>query len=137
MKEMDQKIMTFLMFEGKAEEAMNFYTSLFDDSEIISIKRYGANEAGTEGSVMRASFTLHGQVFMCIDSHVQHGFTFTPAVSLYVNCESEAEIEKVFEELGQGGQVLMPLGSYPFSPKFGWVADRFGVSWQLNLLGNA
>ncbi|WP_313641252.1 VOC family protein [Paenibacillus sp.] len=137
MKEMDQKIMTFLMFEGKAEEAMNFYTSLFDDSEIISIKRYGANEAGTEGSVMQASFTLHGQVFMCIDSHVQHGFTFTPAVSLYVNCESEAEIEKVFEELGQGGQVLMPLGSYPFSPKFGWVADRFGVSWQLNLLGNA
>lgn len=137
MKETNQKIMTFLMFEGKAEEAMNFYTTLFDDSEVISVKRYGANEAGPEGSVMQASFSLHGQVFMCIDSYVQQGFTFTPAISLYVNCESEAEIDRVYESLAQGGQVLMPLGSYPFSPKFGWVADRFGVTWQLNLPGNA
>ncbi|ETT46447.1 hypothetical protein BSK66_19100 [Paenibacillus odorifer] len=136
MKELNQKIMTFLMFEGKAEEAMNFYTSLFDHSEIISIKRYGANEEGPEGSVMQATFSLHGQVFMCIDSYVKHGFTFTPAVSLYVNCESEAEIDRVYEALSQGGQVLMPLGEYPFSSKFGWVADQFGVSWQLNLLGN-
>lgn len=137
MKETNQKIMPFLMFEGKAEEAMNYYTSLFDDSEVISIKRYGPNEAGPEGSVFQASFSLHGQVFMCIDSHVQHGFTFTPAISLYVNCESEAEIDRVFESLGQGGQILMPLGSYPFSPKFGWVADRFGVTWQLSLLVKA
>jgi predicted 3-demethylubiquinone-9 3-methyltransferase (glyoxalase superfamily) len=134
MENSNQKIMTFLMFEdGKAEEAMNFYTSLFGDSEIISIKRYGANEAGPEGTVMQASFSLHGQVFMCIDSYVKHGFTFTPAISLYVNCESEVEIERAFQELSQDGQVLMPLGSYPFSQKFGWVADRFGVSWQLNL----
>ncbi|AWV34037.1 VOC family protein [Paenibacillus sp. FSL H7-0716] len=136
MKELNQKIMTFLMFEGKAEEAMNFYTSLFDYSEIINIKRYGADEAGPEGSVMQASFSLHGQVFMCIDSYVKHGFTFTPAVSLYVNCESEAEIDRVYAALSQGGQVLMPLGEYPFSSKFGWVADQFGVSWQLNLSGN-
>ncbi|MDH6428544.1 hypothetical protein BSK62_17735 [Paenibacillus odorifer] len=136
MKELNQKIMTFLMFEGKAEEAMNFYTSLFDHSEIISIKRYGTNEAGPEGSVMQATFSLHGQVFMCIDSYVKHGFTFTPAVSLYVNCESEAEIDRVYAALSQGGQVLMPLGEYPFSSKFGWVADQFGVSWQLNLSGN-
>ncbi|MNP81219.1 3-demethylubiquinone-9 3-methyltransferase [compost metagenome] len=73
---------------------------------------------------------------MCIDSYVKHGFTFTPAVSLYVNCESEAEIDRVYAALSQGGQVLMPLGEYPFSSKFGWVADQFGVSWQLNLLGN-
>ncbi|MNO02198.1 3-demethylubiquinone-9 3-methyltransferase [compost metagenome] len=67
---------------------------------------------------------------------MKHGFTFTPAVSLYVNCESEAESDRVYEALSQGGQVLMPLGEYPFSSKFGWVADQFGVSWQLNLSGN-
>ncbi|MNC27511.1 3-demethylubiquinone-9 3-methyltransferase [compost metagenome] len=70
---------------------------------------------------------------MCIDSYVKHGFSFTPSISLYVNCASEAELDTVFEQLSQGGNVLMPLGEYPFSRKFGWVADRFGVTWQLNL----
>lgn len=128
-----QKITTFLMFEGRAEEAMNFYVSLFDQSEILSLQHYGANDDGVEGSVLRAVFTLNGQVFMSIDSSVKHGFTFTPAMSLFVTCGSEEEIEKVFGELSAEGQVLMPLGAYPFSKKFGWVADRFGVSWQLIL----
>ncbi len=74
---------------------------------------------------------------MCIDSYVKHGFTFTPAISLYVNCKSEEEINDLFAELSKGGQVLMPLDRYPFSDKFGWVADRFGVSWQLNLAVNS
>ncbi|KWX70008.1 hypothetical protein D3C73_809380 [compost metagenome] len=126
-------ISTFLMFEGQAEEAMNFYVSLFDRSEVTSIKRYGPGEAGAEGTVMHASFTIKGASFMCIDSYVKHGFSFTPAISLYVNCASEAELDTVFEQLSQGGNVLMPLGEYPFSRKFGWVADRFGVTWQLNL----
>ncbi|WP_216625878.1 VOC family protein [Paenibacillus planticolens] len=130
---MSQKITTFLMFEGQAEEAMNFYTSLFDQSEIVEIKRYGAGEAGVEGSVVRATFSLHGQVFMCIDSFVKHDFSFTPAISLYVNCDSDEEIERVYAALSQDGKVYMPLGSYPFSEKFGWVGDRFGVTWQLNL----
>ncbi|KZE75819.1 VOC family protein [Paenibacillus elgii] len=128
-----QKITTFLMFEGKAEEAMNFYITLFDRSEIISMQQYGPNEAGAEGTVVQALFSLNGQVFMCIDSSVKHNFTFTPSMSLYVTCDTEAEIERVFGRLSDGGSVLMPLGAYPFSEKFGWVQDKFGVSWQLNL----
>lgn len=128
-----QKFVAFLMFEGKAEAAMNFYTSLFAGSKIDHIARYGAGEAGPEGSVMMAAFSLSGQQFMASDSYVQHAFTFTPAISIWVNCESEAEIERAFGALAEGGAVLMPLDAYPFSKKFGWVQDRFGVSWQLTL----
>jgi predicted 3-demethylubiquinone-9 3-methyltransferase (glyoxalase superfamily) len=130
-----QKITTFLMFEGSAEEAMTFYASLFDDAEINSITRYGADGPGKEGSVQHATFTLAGQRFMCIDSPGQHDFTFTPAVSLFVQCENEAEIGHLYAALAEQGTALMPLGSYGFSAKFGWVNDRFGVSWQLNLPG--
>ncbi|BCU82851.1 VOC family protein [Polycladomyces abyssicola] len=129
----NQKITMFFMFDGKAEEAMNFYTSLFDQSEIISITRYGANEDGEEGKVKHATFSLCGQEFMCIDSSVKHEFTFTPAISLYVKCDTEDEIDRLFEKLTQDGAVLMPLQAYPFSQKFCWVVDKFGVSWQLSL----
>ncbi|KIV74694.1 PhnB protein [Bacillus mycoides] len=132
----NQKITTFLMFEGKAEEAMNFYTSLFNQSEIVSISRYDENGPGKEGTVIYATFTLNGQEFMCIDSYVKHDFTFTPAMSLYVTCDTEEEIETVFNKLAQDGKVLMPLGSYPFSKKFGWLNDKYGVSWQLTLAGD-
>lgn len=131
-----QKITTFLMFEGRAEEAMTFYLSLFDDAEVLGISRYGADDAGggEEGKVRHASFSLAGQTLMCIDSSVKHEFGFTPAVSLYVQCDDEAEIERLYGALAEQGAVLMPLGSYGFSDRFGWVNDRFGVSWQLNLL---
>ncbi|MEJ2708731.1 MAG: VOC family protein [Anaerolineales bacterium] len=128
-----QKITPFLMFEGRAEEAMNYYTALFEQSEIVSITRYGPGQAGAEGSVQHAIFSLNGQEFMCIDSNVEHDFTFTPAISLYVNCETEAKIDELFEKLSHNGQILMPLDRYPFSEKFAWLADKFGVSWQLNL----
>jgi predicted 3-demethylubiquinone-9 3-methyltransferase (glyoxalase superfamily) len=128
-----QKITTFLMFEGNAEEAMTFYTSLFDDAGITSITRYGADGPGKDGSVQQATFTLSGQVFMCIDSPTHHKFTFTPAVSLFVQCANEAEIGRLYTALAEQGTELMPLSSYGFSAKFGWVNDRFGVSWQLNL----
>ena len=128
-----QKVTTFLMFTGQAEAAMNLYTSLFKQSEILNLTRYGANEAGAEGTVQHATFTLNGQEFMCIDSSAVHAFTFTPSMSLYVRCDSEEEIDRVFATLSQGGQILMPLDEYPFSAKFGWLADRFGVSWQLSL----
>ena len=128
-----QKITTFLMFEGKAEAAINLYTSLFKDSRVVNITRYGPNEDGPEGSVMHATFALNGQEFMAIDSAVRHGFTFTPSMSLYVRCGSEAEIDALFAALSEGGAVMMPLGEYPFSPRFGWLADKFGVSWQLTL----
>jgi predicted 3-demethylubiquinone-9 3-methyltransferase (glyoxalase superfamily) len=130
---MKPSVTPFLMFDGKAEEAMNFYVSLIKNSSITGIKRYGPGEAGTEGSVMQATFTLADQSFMCIDSPVKHAFSFTPAMSLFVECESEADIDRLFSELSKGGQILMPLGNYPFAKKFAWLSDRFGVSWQLIL----
>lgn len=128
-----QKITTFLMFDGKAEEAMTFYTSLFKESGIVSITRYGANEVGSEGTVKRAIFSLNGQEYMCIDSPAKHDFTFTPSISLYVSCDTEEQIDTLFNKLSTDGKILMPLSSYPFSKKFSWLADKFGVTWQLNL----
>ncbi|GGQ53860.1 MULTISPECIES: VOC family protein [Streptomyces] len=128
-----RKITTFLMFEGNAEDAMTFYISLFDDAEVVGLTRYGADGPGKEGTVQHATFSLAGQEFMCIDSPVQHEFTFTPAVSLFVQCEDEAELDRLYAALSEQGTTLMPLGDYGFSAKFGWVNDRFGVSWQLNL----
>jgi predicted 3-demethylubiquinone-9 3-methyltransferase (glyoxalase superfamily) len=128
-----QKITTFLMFEGNAEEAMTFYISLFDDAEVVRVTRYGAEGPGKEGSVQQATFALAGQQFMCIDSPAHHEFTFTPSVSLFVQCADQAEIDRLYAALGEGGAELMPLGDYGFSARFGWVNDRFGVSWQLNL----
>ena len=124
---------TMLMFEGAAEEAMNLYVSLFKGPVVMRVERYGPGEQGAEGSVKRADFTLGGHRLACIDSPVKHGFTFTPSVSLLVDCEDEAEMDAAFAGLSEGGAVLMPPGSYGFSTKFAWVNDRFGVSWQLNL----
>jgi len=129
-----EKVTPFLMFQNAdAEEAMNYYTSLIEDSEIKSIVRYGANESGDEGTVMHAIFSLKGQEFMCIDSNVKHAFSFTPSFSIFITCDTEEELDTLFEKLSVDGQVLMPLGDYGFSKKFGWVNDRFGVSWQINL----
>jgi predicted 3-demethylubiquinone-9 3-methyltransferase (glyoxalase superfamily) len=127
------KVTPFLMFEGKAEEAMNFYTTLIGDSEITDITRYGKDESGDEGTVMQAVFTLKGQEIMCIDSNIKHGFTFTPSFSLFVTCDTEEEINHLYESLSDGGETMMPLGDYGFSKKFGWISDKFGVSWQLTL----
>lgn len=112
---------------------MRFYVGLFPGSRIRQIDRYGPGEAGAEGSVRRADFTVAGQDIVCIDSPVQHAFTFTPAFSLFVECENAAEQDAAFTALAAGGAVLMPLANYGFSTRFGWVNDRFGVSWQLNL----
>ncbi|PWI42918.1 VOC family protein [Streptomyces sp. ICBB 8177] len=128
-----KKITTFLMFEGDAEEAMAFYVSLFDDAEIVAVDRYGAEGPGRPGSVRLGTFSLAGEVFMCIDSPAPHDFTFTPALSLFVQCGNEAEIDRLYAALAEGGTELMPLGDHGFSARFGWVDDRFGVSWQLNL----
>lgn len=130
---MSDKVRPFLMFEGKAEEAMNAYVALLPDSEIVQIERYGPQGPGPEGSVVRALFRLAGQEVYCIDSHVHHAFTFTPAFSFFVECETEAELERCFSTLMEGGQALMPLDNYGFSRRFGWLNDRFGVSWQFNL----
>jgi len=128
-----QKITPFLMFDGRAEEAMTLYISLFKNSEILSKTLYKANEAGPEGSVMHAIFMLNGQEYMCIDSAVKHAFTFTPSISFYIVCETEDEINTLYQQLSSNGEVMMPLDTYPFSERFGWIADQFGVSWQLDL----
>lgn len=126
-------IRPFLMFEGKAEEAMNLYVSLFPGSSIDSMSKYGPGEAGAEGTVQLASFTLAGQTVMCIDSPAKHAFTFTPSFSFFVDLPSLEDLEKIAAILGKDGAVMMPLDNYGFSRRFTWRSDRFGVSWQLNL----
>lgn len=130
---MARNVAPFLMFDGSAEEAMRLYIGLFRDSAITRIERYGAGEMGAEGSIKRADFTLAGRELICIDSPIKHAFTFTPSLSLFVDCESEAEFDAAFSSLSAGGEVLMPPDNYGFSAKFGWTNDRYGVSWQLNL----
>ena len=112
---------------------MTFYVSLFPDGKIVDIARYGPGQAGPEGSVKVASFIVGGQTVMCIDSPAKHAFTFTPAFSLFVDCDSEEDIRRLAAALGEGGAALMPLGSYGFSRQFTWLNDRYGVSWQINL----
>lgn len=129
-----KKVTPFLMFQhNNAEEAMNFYLSIFEDSEIVHMKRYGANETGKEGTINEATLSIKGQEFMFFDSPVKHQFDFTPSISIFITCDSENEIDDLFAKLSTDGGVLMPLGDYGFSKKFGWVNDKFGVSWQINL----
>lgn len=131
---MSVTVRPFLMFQGRqAEAAMQLYTSLVPGSEILEVERYGAGGPGPEGSVMRATFSVAGQVVQCTDSWVEHAFTFTPSFSFFVECESEAQMDALWAELSQGGAAMMPLDDYGFSRRFGWLSDRFGVSWQLNL----
>jgi predicted 3-demethylubiquinone-9 3-methyltransferase (glyoxalase superfamily) len=129
---MPRSVVTQLMFEGKAEEAMTLYVSLFGGS-VTALEKYGPGQHGKEGTVKRAEFTVGGHRLACIDSPVPHAFTFTPSASLFVECADEAELDRALATLSDGGAVLMPPGNYGFSRKFAWVSDRFGVSWQLNL----
>lgn len=130
-----QKIVPYLWFHNQAEEAADFYTSLFDNSDVTELTRYDQASAEASGqpagSVMTVSFRLAGQQFVALNGGPH--FNFTPAVSFFVNCETEEEIDHLWQQLSAGGQTLMPFQEYPFSGKFGWTNDRFGVSWQLNL----
>ena len=130
---MAKQIAPFLMFTGQAEEAMTLYTSLFDDGRILDLTRYGPEGPGAAGTVQRGRFTLAGQEFLCTDSPPVHEFSFTPSFSIWIEAESADELERLFAALADGGTQLMPLADYGFSRRFGWLNDRFGVSWQLNL----
>jgi predicted 3-demethylubiquinone-9 3-methyltransferase (glyoxalase superfamily) len=130
---MPRSVSTFLMFYGVAEEAMNFYVSLFKGAVIDSVERWAPGEQGREGSMKRGMFRVAGHDLVAFDSPVKHEFDFTPSMSLFVECESEDELDAAYAKLSEGGKALMPLGDYGFSKKFGWINDRFGVSWQLNL----
>ncbi|HWT72539.1 MAG TPA: VOC family protein [Oxalicibacterium sp.] len=124
----------FFMFQdGVAQAALDLYFDTFPGSRMVSAERYAEGEAGPAGTIKVAVFMLCGREFMCSDSPVRHQFSFTPSSSTFVEFDSAAELERVFSVLSAGGQVLMPLDNYGFSQRFGWVNDRFGLSWQLNL----
>lgn len=125
----------FFMFhtDGKAEEAMRFYTSLFTGATVDRADRYGPGEQGKEGALKRGETTILGQKLIFFDSPVPHTFNFTPAISLFVECESEAELRTLAKALGEGGSEYMPIGNYGFSALYAWIGDRYGVTWQLNL----
>jgi predicted 3-demethylubiquinone-9 3-methyltransferase (glyoxalase superfamily) len=109
-----QKITPFLWFDGKAEEAMNFYTSIFKNSKIVSVMSYGET-----GTFMSGTFELQGQEFIVLNGGPQ--FTFSPATSFFVNCETQAEVDELWEKLAEGGK----------PNRCGWLDDKFGVSWQI------
>jgi predicted 3-demethylubiquinone-9 3-methyltransferase (glyoxalase superfamily) len=114
-----QKITPFLWFNDQAEEAVKFYTSIFKNSKIGTISRYGDVGPGQTGKVMSANFELGGQEFMALNGGPV--FTFTPAISFFVNCETQEEVDEFWEKLSQGGE----------KQKCGWLKDKFGVSWQI------
>ena len=120
-----QKITPFLWFDNQAEEAMNHYISIFPDSKVVSIMRYGDEGPGPKGAVMSVTFQLAGQGFMALNGGPQ--FTFTEAISLYVHCETQAEVDELWEKLSEGGE----------PGPCGWLKDKYGLSWQIipNALG--
>ena len=131
---MKNQMARFLTFQdNNAENAMNFYVELFDNSKIVSVNRWGKGGPVEEGKIMQAIFDLNGNLFMCSDSPAVHDWDFSPAVSNFIECENESEQERLFSKLSENGTVTMPLNNYGFSKRFGWVIDQFGVSWQLNL----
>ena len=119
--------------DGVAQAALDLYFATFPDSRMVSVERYARGDPGPAGTIKVAVFTLCGREFMCSDSPVKHGFSFTPASSTFVDFDEAADLERTFRVLADGGHVLMPLNDYGFSQRFGWLNDRFGVSWQLNL----
>lgn len=126
----------FLMFQdGTAQRALDLYFATLPDARMVRVERYDQRGPGAPGTIKVAVFTLCGREFMCSDSPVRHAFAFTPSSSIFVDFDSVAELDRVFGMLSDGGQVLMPLGNYGFSQRFGWLNDRFGVSWQLNFPG--
>ncbi len=137
---MARAINPFLMFNlglepGKtAEAAMNFYAGLFSDSRIEHMVRYDGAGPGPAGAVKEARLSLLGRTLEFFDSPVKHAFNFTPAISFAVACDSAEEVDKLFAALSDGGQVLMGVDAHPFARRFGWVNDRFGVSWQLRFV---
>ena len=114
-----QKIVPFLWFNDQAEEAMKFYVSIFKNSKVVSVSRYGDAGPGPKGTVMMATFQLEGQEFHALNGGPQ--FTFTPAISLLVNCETQQEVDELWAKLSEGGA----------PDRCGWLKDKYGLSWQI------
>ncbi len=131
---MTRPIAPCLWFDDNAEEAVEFYVSVFEDSRVLHVDRFSDVGPDPDAPVVFIEFELNGRPFQALNGGPE--FTITPAVSFFVTGEDEAEIDALWEALADGGTALMPLDSYPFSDKYGWVQDRFGVSWQLALTGS-
>ena len=131
---MAKSVRPFVMFpkEAKAEDAMQFYASVFPNAKIEKLERFAAGEQGKEGTVKSGAITIAGQTIRFFDSPVQHAFDLTPAISFFIECESAAEVRRLASALGEGGKDFMPVDNYGFSELFAWVGDRFGITWQLN-----
>jgi predicted 3-demethylubiquinone-9 3-methyltransferase (glyoxalase superfamily) len=114
-----RKITPFLWFDGQAEEAMNFYVSIFPNSRIVSVRRYGEAGPGPKGTVMTGTFELDGQEFHALNGGPQ--YTFSPAISLFVNCETQPEVDELWEKLSEGGAWQ----------RCGWLQDKYGLCWQI------
>lgn len=114
-----QKITPFLWFDGNAEEAMNFYVSVFKNSKVVSVRRYGDAGPGKKGTVMTGTFQVEGQEFFVLNGGPQ--YKFTPAISLFVNCETQKEVDELWEKLSAGGR----------KDRCGWLQDKYGLSWQV------
>jgi predicted 3-demethylubiquinone-9 3-methyltransferase (glyoxalase superfamily) len=114
-----QTITPFLWFDGQAEEAMTFYVSIFRNSKVVRVSRYGAAGPGPKGTVMSATFQLDGQEFFALNGGPQ--FAFTPAISFFVNCETQEEVDDLWNKLSEGGK----------TQRCGWLEDKFGLSWQI------
>ena len=130
---MAKSCLPFLMFQGQAQEAFDLYLAAFPDASGEVVDRYGEGEPVSAGSLRRARITIAGQDILLFDSPPMHDFTFTPSFSLFVECKTEEELHRLADVLGKSGKVLMEPDNYGFSQQFTWLADRFGVSWQLNL----
>jgi predicted 3-demethylubiquinone-9 3-methyltransferase (glyoxalase superfamily) len=118
-EEIVQKITPFLWFDNQAEEAMNFYVSIFKNSKVGKVTRYGEGGPGPKGTVMSATFQLEGHDFMALNGGPH--FHFTPAISLFVNCETQEEVDDLWEKLSAGGS----------KERCGWLKDKYGLSWQI------
>jgi predicted 3-demethylubiquinone-9 3-methyltransferase (glyoxalase superfamily) len=114
-----QKITPFLWFDDQAEEAMNFYVSIFKNSKVGGVSRYGEGGPGPKGMVMTATFQLDGQEFMALNGGPE--FPFTEAISFFVSCETQQEVDELWEKLSEGGE----------AGRCGWLKDKFGLSWQI------
>jgi predicted 3-demethylubiquinone-9 3-methyltransferase (glyoxalase superfamily) len=114
-----QKISPFLWFDSQAEDAMNFYTSVFRNSKVLSVMRYGDVGPGPAGTVMSATFVLDGLEFIALNGGPQ--FSFTPAISFFVTCRTQEEVDEVWEKLSAGGE----------PQQCGWLKDKYGISWQI------
>jgi len=142
-----QKLSIFLMFHGNAEEAMNFYTSVFENAEVVHVIRARAEDTGwAPGILQYGIFKIAGQQVICMNVPPPgsrpynvapwHEFKFNPAITIYVERDSKEDFDKLYEALTEGGEIYLPAQSYDFSPMFAWVNDRYGISWRISLSSN-